>query len=859
MVKAAAVLLATLVRGDDEMTMLSVRHAAALSASSTLESLSELAASGNVTQMELLVQNIAKESLSGDGIDDDIRSGLANLEQLVQQIKNSLKGEHDRDQKIVAALNECFDKAYSNLESEQSDVDQMLLGVQHMRSEFEVCRKNTHDLYIKKIEACETLDTTIKNLQWPGKKEEECIWDGSSTFGEHLKTGLSWYTSTHTSYLKTRQACWDAVKAYHEEDEKCDTQQSSFEINTCAHRQASWTACNDHFHNACAKCSIEFDETINEVECREKDRKVDWSSAEKILCYVNVLTASPSDEELKLTCEDGESCDTKWRIEEYKKCEQVCHDVDFEAGAYSEDSEGVNTTHRTGSKAMDEAIRCTRGLDIDFPFKKGCKPCPEQPPFPCETGFVSTEYSSYLLNDHVEGLEGVKECPGYMHQEWSAYSMAECRPCPALIGHDPTNHDAKCQTFGNEITIQAENDGDNYLNLAEIIVNDGIPLTATMSDSVWTTYPASSCVDGNEGNFCHGQVGAWISVKLPEPSCIHNIKVVNRKDCCQNRILGGNIEIKNQGVSVWQAGFTSTQSVYNFDFGGHRDETALCGGSTPVGNTNWKVYAGKWLYTDVDTSKCGFTETPVYVTSLTGTTSHWASKGSSEIYKATKNGFRIYLYQESSPDVANQRKYSVNWVASAAGNPPSGTCHGRSAQWTAYHSDMTQTVDTSGCKFSSTPVYITSMTGDSQHWTTTGSSEIYHADANKFTIYIDGSSPSKAAEKNYVTNYIAMDPYTKVQGACAGSATAADWKYYSGEGIYVDVDMSKCGFKQVPAIVSSLHGKSWHWKSTGSSEIYNPTTTGFRIYIKTEAVVVSEKRYAEDKYDWHMEWIAVEQ
>jgi hypothetical protein len=242
--------------------------------------------------------------------------------------------------------------------------------------------------------------------------------------------------------------------------------------------------------------------------------------------------------------------------------------VDFEAGAYSEDSEGVNTTHRTGSKAMDEAIRCTRDLDIDFPLKKGCKPCPEQPPFPCETGFVSTEYSSYLLNDQVEGLEGVKECPGYMHQEWSAYSMAECRPCPTLIGHDPTNHDAKCQAFGNEITIQAENDGHNYLNLAEIIVNDGIPLTATMSDSVWTTFPPSSCVDGNEGNFCHGQIGAWITVKLPTPSCIHNIRVVNRKDCCQDRILGGNIEIKNQGVSVWQGGFKETKQEYLFEFDG---------------------------------------------------------------------------------------------------------------------------------------------------------------------------------------------------------------------------------------------------------------------------------------------------
>jgi ribosomal protein S11 len=284
----------------------------------------------------------------------------------------------------------------------------------------------------------------------------------------------------------------------------------------------------------------------------------------------------------------------------------------------------------------------------------------------------------------------------------------------------------------------------------------------------------------------------------------------------------------------------------------------LCAGSTPAGNTAWKVYAGKWLYVDIDTSGCGFTDTPVYVTSLSGTTSHWKSKGSSEIYHARKDGFRIYLYLDVSPNTANQRKYAINWVAASDVRTTDGACHGKAADWVPYHSDMTQTVSTSDCGYTSQPVYVTSMTGNTHHWTSTGSSEVYNARPNQFTVYIDGSNPSDAKKKEYVTNFIAMDPSKSTPGACSGFSSADDWQYYSSSGIYVDLDLSKCGFRNTPVIVTSLHGTSSHWTSTGSSEIYNPTETGFRIYISTTSDIVSNKRYAKSNYNWFVEWIAVE-
>jgi ribosomal protein S11 len=286
---------------------------------------------------------------------------------------------------------------------------------------------------------------------------------------------------------------------------------------------------------------------------------------------------------------------------------------------------------------------------------------------------------------------------------------------------------------------------------------------------------------------------------------------------------------------------------------------ALCAGTTPVGNTDWQVYNER-IFVDVDTSVCGFTETPQYFSALQGTTSHWTSKGRSEIYGPTATGFRVYIYIKVTPAEANSRKYAIHWIAGSAEQPVEGVCEGQAAGWTKHHKDMFQTVDTSACNFAARPVYVTSMQGKSSHWTSTGSSEVYSATANKFTQYIDGSDPDKAAANEYKTNYIAVDASSTSKGACAGRTSENDWREIErtsehDDGIYVDVDTSKCGFEATPVYVTSLHGTSSHWSSTGSSELYSPTATGFRIYIATTNSVVKNENYKEWK--WQIEWVAV--
>jgi hypothetical protein len=83
------------------------------------------------------------------------------------------------------------------------------------------------------------------------------------------------------------------------------------------------------------------------------------------------------------------------------------------------------------------------------------------------------------------------------------------------------------------------------------------------------------------------------------------------------------------------------------------------------------------------------------------------------------------------------------------------------------------------------------------------------------------------------------------------------WQQYpDGEGVFVDVDTSSAGFKTTPIYITSLGGRNGHWGTTGATSIYEPTPTGFRVYVRWSTgglLTPAEANGAE----WHINWIAV--
>lgn len=84
--------------------------------------------------------------------------------------------------------------------------------------------------------------------------------------------------------------------------------------------------------------------------------------------------------------------------------------------------------------------------------------------------------------------------------------------------------------------------------------------------------------------------------------------------------------------------------------------------------------------------------------------------------------------------------------------------------WQQYHTGfgVYVDVDTSAAHFTSTPAYVTSIGGVTNHWATTGATSVYFATATSFRIFVrwdDGGSltPAQANEFQWHINWIAME------------------------------------------------------------------------------------------------------
>jgi peptide methionine sulfoxide reductase MsrB len=179
---------------------------------------------------------------------------------------------------------------------------------------------------------------------------------------------------------------------------------------------------------------------------------------------------------------------------------------------------------------------------------------------------------------------------------------------------------------------------------------------------------------------------------------------------------------------------------------------SLCTGQTVQGATGWQQYDANGIYLDVNTAACGFSATPLYLTSIGGWGAHWTTTGATSIYSAGPAGFRVYIHSPGiTPQTANQLGWNIHWQATPDNLRQPSLCTGQTVQgatgWQQYDANgIYLDVNTAGCGFSSTPQYFTSIGGWSSHWMTTGATSIYSPSATGFRVYIHspGITPQAA-------------------------------------------------------------------------------------------------------------------
>lgn len=220
-------------------------------------------------------------------------------------------------------------------------------------------------------------------------------------------------------------------------------------------------------------------------------------------------------------------------------------------------------------------------------------------------------------------------------------------------------------------------------------------------------------------------------------------------------------------VYIWKSGGVSTSYASGKNWRINWIAQVSTGSSSSCAlahDSVWRGYNGN-VYTDVPTTDCSHTTMPMYLASLSGKGSQWQAKGTSSIYSESANSYRVYLKRDGSTTVgslATSNDWYINTLSLDRNQAPPGLCTGTapSDSWQTYNGDIMIDVDTTACKFTASPRYFTSLSGDSNHWSTTGATSIYKETANGFRVYIQkegGVSTSYASGKNWRLNWVAVE------------------------------------------------------------------------------------------------------
>lgn len=189
-------------------------------------------------------------------------------------------------------------------------------------------------------------------------------------------------------------------------------------------------------------------------------------------------------------------------------------------------------------------------------------------------------------------------------------------------------------------------------------------------------------------------------------------------------------------------------------------DTGRRSGITTAGHTGWKQFSQNLIYVDVETVNSRYPVAPRYVTSIHGERDHWRAEGAHSIYNSEADGFRIYLlFPSITPKLAEKNKWTIAWVGSysdaysGAGSTDWKSFKGTKGAVSALYTD----VSTVHNHFHGVPVYVTSVTGKSHHWSVSGGGSVYSPTKDGFRVYLNkAQSAYFAKQKQWRVNYIAF-------------------------------------------------------------------------------------------------------
>lgn len=317
---------------------------------------------------------------------------------------------------------------------------------------------------------------------------------------------------------------------------------------------------------------------------------------------------------------------------------------------------------------------------------------------------------------------------------------------------------------------------------------------------------------------------------------------------------------------------------------------------------------------DIDTSKCGFEEQPMYFTELIGSSHMVRMMGASSIYSPTESGFRIYLNEEvlhTTPtgSRANSWRYHIKWcgVGKATGPTVANVCCGTGpASWGSSRYEGSQNIDAKTCEMKGDPVWITAAEGainsgpdqfigtnagysqgyryshmyirkafdNSNYWGWVGTASMFNkGQVNmlkpKFCLF---GEPFPTGDMRINSELIEPDEYpcngvrviddgkivSNSAKICCGKSDTT-WKQKGKFNIYKEIDTSECSFLEDDSnqvvYMTSLGGKDKHQFVSGTTSYMTSSPTGFSMSLSSHKGE-NAAWYAKE-LGWYVNWCGI--
>ena len=107
-----------------------------------------------------------------------------------------------------------------------------------------------------------------------------------------------------------------------------------------------------------------------------------------------------------------------------------------------------------------------------------------------------------------------------------------------------------------------------------------------------------------------------------------------------------------------------------------------------------------------------------------------------------------------------------------------------------------------------------------------------------------------------------MIKFTKEAKIATGASRPNEWAQRQDGAIMAQIDTSSAGFKKTPIYLTAMYGNQTHSLAIGISSIYDPSPTGFTLYIRrvegpefsrADLTITNAQRWG-----WYVQWIGIE-